>query len=162
MSVKYSFEDHIINRQYEAEQAMLAKFEAGNYTIANPLVTYNAYLVNPLSAVVCFNTEKETAVTVTVLGKTPQGNISHTFPKAKKHVLPIVGLYSDYQNRIEIRAYRGESNIITIDVPDVFDGKEVILWIPLLSIYRTTSSWYLRQARIWQSDLTMRVMRDGI
>ena len=126
MSVKYSFEDHIINRQYEAEQAMLAKFEAGNYTIANPLVTYNAYLVNPLSAVVCFNTEKETAVTVTVLGKTPQGNISHTFPKAKKHVLPIVGLYSDYQNRVEIRAYRGESNIITIDVPDVFDGKEVI------------------------------------
>ena len=90
MSVKYSFEDHIINRQYEAEQAMLKEFEAGNYTIANPLVTYNAYLVNPLSAVVCFNTEKETAVTVTVLGKTPQGNISHTFPKAKKHVLPIV------------------------------------------------------------------------
>ena len=126
MSVKYSFEDHIVNRQYEAEQEMLKEFEAGNYTIANPLVKYNAYLVNPLSAVVCFHTEKETAITVTVLGKTPQGNISHTFPKAKKHVLPIVGLYSDYQNRVEIRAYRGESNIITIDVPDVFDGKEVI------------------------------------
>ena len=126
MSVKYSFEDHIVNRQYEAEQEMLKEFEAGNYTIANPLIKYNAYLVNPLSAVVCFHTEKETAITVTVLGKTPQGNISHTFPKAKKHVLPIVGLYSDYQNRVEIRAYRGESNIITIDVPDVFDGKEVI------------------------------------
>ena len=56
MSVKYSFEDHIVNRQYEAEQEMLKEFEAGNYTIANPLVKYNAYLVNPLSAVVCFHT----------------------------------------------------------------------------------------------------------
>ena len=32
MSVKYSFEDHIVNRQYEAEQEMLKEFEAGNYT----------------------------------------------------------------------------------------------------------------------------------
>ena len=45
MSVKYSFEDHIVNRQYEAEQEMLKEFEAGNYTIANPLIKYNAYLV---------------------------------------------------------------------------------------------------------------------
>ena len=126
MAVKYSFEDHLINRQAEAEAAMLKKFEEGHYTLENPLVVYNAYLVNPLSAVVCFETEEEVAVTVTVLGKTPQGNMGHTFPKAKKHVLPIVGLYSDYQNKVEIREYRGGSNVITIDVPDVFEGKQVI------------------------------------
>ena len=126
MAVKYSFQDHLINRQAEAEAAMLKQFEEGHYTIQNPLVVYNAYLVNPLSAVVCFETEKEVAVTVTVLGKTPQANMGHTFPKAKKHVLPIVGLYSDYQNKVEIREYRGDSNVITIDVPDVFDGKKVI------------------------------------
>ena len=126
MSVKYSFEDHLINRQFESEQAMMKEFEAGNYTLLSPLVKYNPYLVNPLAAVVCFNTEEETAVTITVLGKTPQGNITHTFPKAKKHVLPVVGLYSEYQNRVEIRAYRGQSTVVTIDVPDVFEGKEVI------------------------------------
>lgn len=126
MSVNYSFQDHLINRQAEAEAQMLKRFEEGNYTIANPLVVYNAYLVNPLSAVICFETEEETAVTLTVLGKTVQGNISHTFPKAKKHVLPVVGLYSEYQNKVEIRAYRGETNVVTIDVPDVFDGKKVI------------------------------------
>ena len=104
MAVKYSFQDHLINRQAEAEEAMLKQFEEGHYTIQNPLVVYNAYLVNPLSAVVCFETEKEVAVTVTVLGKTPQANMGHTFPKAKKHVLPIVGLYSDYQNKVEIRS----------------------------------------------------------
>ena len=126
MSVNYSFQDHLINRQAEAEAQMLKRFEEGIYTIANPLVVYNAYLVNPLSAVICFETEEETAVTLTVLGKTVQGNISHTFPKAKKHVLPVVGLYSEYQNKVEIRAYRGETNVVTIDVPDVFDGKKVI------------------------------------
>lgn len=89
-------------------------------------MVYNAYLISPLSAVVCFETEEETAVTVTVLGKTRQGNISHTFPKAKKHVLPVVGLYSDYENKVELRAYRGDSHVVTIDVPDVFDGKKVI------------------------------------
>ena len=126
MGVNYIYETHLIDRQYEAEQAMLKEFEAGNYTIQNPLVKYNLYIISPLSAVVCFETEEETAVTITVLGKTKQANMSHTFPKAKKHVLPVVGLYSDYANKVEIRAYRGESNVITIDVPDVYNGKKVI------------------------------------
>lgn len=126
MAVQYTFNKHLIDRQGDAEEAMLKEFEAGNYTLENPLVKYNLYLVNPLSAVVCFKTEEEVAVTVTVKGKTPQGNISHTFPKAKSHVLPIVGLYSDYNNKVEIRLYRGASNTIEIMVPDVFDGKEVI------------------------------------
>ena len=86
MAVKYSFEDHLINRQAEAEAAMLKKFEEGHYTLENPLVVYNAYLVNPLSAVVCFETEEEVAVTVTVLGKTPQGNMGHTFPRIPRRL----------------------------------------------------------------------------
>ena len=69
MAVKYEFSEHIIDRQYKAEQEMLAEFEAGNYTLENPLVKYNVYGINPLSAVVCFKTEEEVAITVTVLGK---------------------------------------------------------------------------------------------
>ena len=128
MAVKYEFSEHIIDRQYKAEQEMLAEFEAGNYTLENPLVKYNVYGINPLSAVVCFKTEEEVAITVTVLGKKqPQGNIYHTFAPTKVHVLPIVGLYSNYSNKVEIRAYRGDANVITIDVPDVFDGKDPII-----------------------------------
>ena len=126
MSVKYIYEKHLIDRQAEAEEAMLKEFEAGNFTIQNPLVKYNLYEVSPLSAVVCFETKNETPVTITVLGKTKEANISHTFPKAKKHVLPVVGLYSNYANQVEIRAYRGESNVNTIDVPDVYDGENPI------------------------------------
>lgn len=127
MAVKYEFSEHLIERQYRAEQEMLAELEQGDYTLEHPLVKYNAYLVNPLSAVILFHTEREVAVTVTVLGKKPQGNIRHTFGKAKTHVLPVVGLYSGFSNRVEIRAYQGNAHVVTIDVPDVFNGEDPII-----------------------------------
>ena len=128
MAVKYEFSEHLIKRQYQAEQEMLKELEAGNYTLEHPLVKYNLYLVNPLSAVILFKTEEKVAVTVTVLGKhQPEGNISHTFEPATTHVLPVVGLYSDYSNKVEIRAYRGDSTVVTIDVPDVFEGGNPII-----------------------------------
>lgn len=99
----YSFQEHLIKKQAAAENAMLQKLRSGNYTIENPLVSYNLYLINPLSAVISFYTEEETAVTVTVYGKTKQASITHTFPKAREHVLPIVGLYSNYTNKVELR-----------------------------------------------------------
>ncbi len=125
MAVKYSFDEHLIEKQYKAEQAMLEEFHAGNYTLENPLVKYNLYLINPLSAVVCFKTEETVAVTVRVYGKErPQGDMYHTFKPAKEHVLPIVGLYSNYENQVEIELYRGDKNVITIKTPDVFADEE--------------------------------------
>ena len=72
------------------------------------------YIINPLAAVVMFNTEKETAVTIRVLGKEPEGTMKHTFPKAKEHILPILGLYADYNNKVEIELYRGAKTTIEI------------------------------------------------
>ena len=118
----YSFEEHMIKKQARAEEALLKELRSGAYTIDNPLVSYNLYLINPLSAVISFYTEEETAVTVTVLGKAKEGNITHTFPREKEHVLPVVGLYSGYVNRVEVREYRGKVHTVEIAVPDVFDG----------------------------------------
>ena len=73
--IKYTKIEHIILQQNRAEKEMLAEFENGDYTIENPLVKYNAYLINPLSAVVLFKTDKEVAVTVRVIGKTPAATI---------------------------------------------------------------------------------------
>ena len=98
MSVEFKQIGHWIPLQAESEKAMLAEFEAGNYTITNPLVKVNPYLISPLSAVVLFTTEEEVAITITVKGKTKAADISHTFPKAKTHILPVVGLYQDYNN----------------------------------------------------------------
>ena len=122
----YSFEEHMIKKQARAEEAMLKGLRSGAYTIDNPLVSYNLYLINPLSAVISFYTEEETAVTVTVFGKAKEGNITHTFPRAKEHVLPVVGLYSGFVNRVEVREYRGKVHTVEIEVPDVFEGNSPV------------------------------------
>lgn len=122
----YSFEEHMIKKQARAEEAMLKELRSEAYTIDNPLVSYNLYLINPLSAVISFYTEEETAVTVTVFGKAKEGNITHTFPRAKEHVLPVVGLYSGHVNRVEVREYRGKVHTVEIEVPDVFEGNSPV------------------------------------
>ena len=137
-TIKYSFLPSILTRQDESEKAMLAEFEAGNYTIEEPLVKYNPYLINPLSAVVLFKTEEDTAVTVTVVGKEhPWGDISHTIPPAKTHILPVLGLYADYDNTVEIELYRGYKKTIHIQTEPL--GKDV----PKL-VHMNTTAGYLR------------------
>ncbi|MGL4362611.1 MAG: aryl-sulfate sulfotransferase [Cellulosilyticaceae bacterium] len=125
MSVAYKEIEHWIPLQKQAEKAMLQEFEAGNYTIEAPLLKYNAYLINPLSAVVLFNTEEEVAITVCVKGKTKAADIKHTFPKAKKHILPIVGLYNDYNNTVEITPYRGKTTTLHIEVGNVVNNNVI-------------------------------------
>lgn len=114
MTVKYEIISHIIDRQYAAEQNFLAEFAEKNYTIKNPLIKLNPYLYCPLTAVILFRTPIDTEVTVTVLGKEVAGNISHTFPAQKEHILPVYGLYADYDNQVVLETASGEKQIITI------------------------------------------------
>ena len=65
--------DHVIEAQYNAEQAFLAEYAAGSYTIENPYVKLNPYLVAPLTALVMFETEKPAFAKVTVKGKEAAG-----------------------------------------------------------------------------------------
>ena len=112
--ITYSFCDSLVKRQAEAEKQMLAEWKSGDYTFEKPLIKLNPYLINPLAAVVLFTTEKETAVTLTVYGKEERGNIVHTFPRAKEHVIPVVGLYGGCENRVELRTYEGNTQELTI------------------------------------------------
>ena len=52
MAINYSFDESLVTKQNAAEKAMLEEFHAGNYTLENPLVKLNPYLINPLAAVV--------------------------------------------------------------------------------------------------------------
>ena len=91
-TINYERIPHIIERQYAAEQAFLAEFEAGNYTLTNPLVKLNPYEFCPLTAVVMFETPAASEATITVLGKEVEGNITHRFPStktsSKSHLFP--------------------------------------------------------------------------
>lgn len=135
---------HLISLQAEAEETMLKELREGSYTPEHPLIKYNLYQIAPLSAVIAFYTEEKTAVTVTVLGKRREGNISHTFPRSREHVLPVLGLYSGWKNQVEIRLYRGKKTVVEIPVPDVFEGKTML-------DFMDTTPEYLRDNLIFVS-----------
>ncbi|MCR6544317.1 aryl-sulfate sulfotransferase [Dehalobacterium formicoaceticum] len=107
---------HIITLQHEAEKEFLKTFRSGNYTAENPFVVVNPYLVNYLAAVLCFNTDEETTVELTVKGKAVEGDLTHTFPAAREHVLPIYGLYHDYENAILLKLGSGETSEVKIKI----------------------------------------------
>ena len=126
-TVNYQFNEHLITKQAKAEAAMLREFAQGDYTLENPLIKYNPYFVNDLAAVMLFRTEEEVAITIRVVGKTKEADIYQTFPRAKEHVLPILGLYSDYENKIEVYPYQKENRkcVHTIKTPEVKGAKLV-------------------------------------
>lgn len=126
-SIKYTYKEHLIERQAKAEKRMLKEFNEGDYTLENPLIKYNPYLLNALSAVVLFRTEEPTAITVRVKGKTDKGDFYQSFPRNTEHVIPIVGLYSDYENKVEIYPWQkyGQKVVHTIKTPETAGAKLV-------------------------------------
>ncbi|MGL4344562.1 MAG: aryl-sulfate sulfotransferase [Cellulosilyticaceae bacterium] len=98
---------HLITQQYEAEQAFLDQFAKGEYTLGQPLIKINPYLIAPLTALVMFRTQEAVGVTVTVKGKTKEADVSHTYEAATEHFIQVLGLYSDYNNTVEIKLSDG-------------------------------------------------------
>ena len=50
MGVLFKEVEHIIDRQYRAEQEFLAEYAKEKHTIANPYVKLNPYLIAPLTS----------------------------------------------------------------------------------------------------------------
>lgn len=110
---------HLITLQHEAEEKFLSEFRSGKYTLENPLVVKNPYLINPLAAVICFKTEEKTTVEVTVKGKAVEGDLNHVFDPATEHVLPIYGLYDNHENVVVLRLANGKITEVKIEVEEL-------------------------------------------
>lgn len=120
--IKYTHKDHIITLQKQNEEAFLAEFAAGDYTLTNPLVKLNPYIICPLSAMILFKTPRAEEVTIIVHGKEAAGDIRHTFPAAYEHILPVYGLYADYDNQVEIVLQDGSRHTVTIKTEPKMEG----------------------------------------
>lgn len=92
-----------------------------SFTIDSPKVILNPYGNSPLSALIIFQTNDLTTSTVTIKGKN-SNDITHTFIPSKLHILPIYGLYPDYENKIIIEASEKQKEITikTDKLPDDF------------------------------------------
>lgn len=125
-NVKYIFQKHIIELQKNSEDHIREDFANGYYTPEHPLIALNPYLVNPLSALLVFETEKECPVTITIRGKEKYGDIRHTFAKEKVHYIPVVGLYENYDNIVEIDVYQGEKYEVIIHTDPLPEEMKIV------------------------------------
>ena len=94
--IKLSPSQIALQKEYEKD------FTSTGHTIKNPNIILNPYKTSPLTALIIFETEDEVSPTVTIQGKDSKTTLSHDFVKAKKHYLPIYGLYPDTTNKIRI------------------------------------------------------------
>ncbi len=97
-------------------------FKPYGYSIDNPNIVVNPYGNSPLTALVMFETDNYSAVSIKILSKDGNSDINYTFSKNKYHLIPIYGLYADYDNTV-ILASEDKSktiNIKTSSLPEDF------------------------------------------
>ena len=78
------------------------EFTTDDASFDNPKVILNPYKNSPLTALVIFHSDKEIAPTIKVEGKDDKTSIAHSFKSGTDHLLPVYGLYADYDNKITI------------------------------------------------------------
>lgn len=118
-STAVKVKEDILVQQNNLENSFLSDT---NYSIDNPKVILNPYKISPLTALIVFQTNDLTTPTVTIEGKTQEATITHTFTPSKVHILPIYGLYPDYENTVilKVNGQKKEIKIKTDPLPSDF------------------------------------------
>ena len=101
-------------------------FNGYGYRIDNPNIIINPYGNSPLTALVMFETSDYSEVEVSILSKDGNSDINYTFGKNKHHIIPIYGLYADYDNKVIIRS-EGKENTLSIKtdpLPEDFNNTQ--------------------------------------
>lgn len=89
----------------ETLDSMEASLEKGQ-------VLQNPYGNSPLTAYILFRTEAETKVRVTIKGKKKAADLTKNVSAAKKHRIPVVGLYPDYKNKVIVEVMDADGKVI--------------------------------------------------
>ncbi len=97
--------DDLLTKQAKIS-ADIKKYQQANYTIDDPKIILNPYLISPLSALIIFNTPNKTRVEVLV-NDYLIGSIEDS-----KFTIPIIYLKEDYENKITIKNSTNKYNYI--------------------------------------------------
>lgn len=97
-------------------------FDLYGYSIDNPNVIVNPYGNSPLTAIVMFETKDYSEVEIVIKSKNGDSDIRYKFDNDKYHMIPVYGLYADYNNTVIIKSegYEKIINIKTEKLPDDF------------------------------------------
>ena len=165
-------ESSLVTLQSEYEK----DFTTDNANFNEPKIVLNPYKNSPLTALVIFRTNEAIAPTIEIKGKDEKTTITHKFPAATEHFLPIYGLYADYDNTVvmsyEVNGQHNTStlNIKTEGLPETVAkadissankeqlGSELYFFMPsgnnLAAAYDINGDvrWYLDQKTSWDNS----------
>ncbi len=111
----------LVDKQTASIDEIKSTYEAGDYTMENPLVAVDPYLQNNLAAYIIFPTEEEVSYSYVVQAK-DGSNYPFEYSTEETQngdvVIPVVGLYEDYANQVEITLTNsaGETTTSTVTV----------------------------------------------
>lgn len=113
-----TYDDEIIEEQTVKEKELLSEYEDGSHTIDDPFVRLDPYDAAPLSAYVMFETEDPAKITVTVQGEDEQQPMKKTFDVyEKEHQIPLLGLFPDTENIVQVTAEKEDGKTETSEFP---------------------------------------------
>lgn len=98
----------------QSDQSIADEYAQREYTLENPYIKINPYGKNPLVALVKFETQQPSQITLTIQGIAPAEDITHTFKGFKKeHEIPVYGLYPNHTNNLILtgKTKRGQVQI---------------------------------------------------
>ncbi|MEG0994936.1 MAG: aryl-sulfate sulfotransferase, partial [Bacilli bacterium] len=99
--------------QSKIDKKLKDDFDSNHYSLEKAKVVVNPYEISPLTALIMFETDKETAVTLTITGL-HNDDIVKTFTKTKKHFVPVYGLYANKETKVTIKLDNGKTNSFLI------------------------------------------------
>lgn len=103
-----------IEEQWEIEQQILQDYKLNQYSHENPYIIIDPYQWSPLVALALFETEQPATISIKVIGKDEYSHIEHHFDELNTfHQIPIIGLYADYENTVEITANYQDGSTVT-------------------------------------------------
>lgn len=86
-----------VSSQKEINERLSSIANDKKYTLEKAYIELNPYKISPLSAIIIFQTDKDNEVNVYI-----NGDLATKTEKSKKHIIPIYGLFEDYENIIEL------------------------------------------------------------
>jgi hypothetical protein len=109
--------------QTDINNEIIKKLNEEIYTIDSPLIVTNPYKINPLSAIIAFNTKENKSINVVI-----NGEYSYTSSESKIHILPVYYLYGDTTNKISLNGIEIDIDI-NIETDTIYNNTNNLLFI---------------------------------
>lgn len=110
---------NLMDGQWEQERVTLEEYGKGNYTLEKPYIVENPYGFAPLTGLLLFETAELATVSLEIKGNQGGETIKHTFETLNTvHQIPVVGLYPDQVNLVEVTVSyeEGGSDTVTVEL----------------------------------------------